>query len=129
MFCFRGRSRTYAPHLSTIRAKLLIDEDLPPALAVMWQVNFPGTQHVSDIGPGNTDDPDIWEHAKENGFGIITKDSDFEQRSYMLGAPPKVIRLRVGNRSTSYVNLLVLQHAVRINEFLLDRESTLFMIP
>jgi predicted nuclease of predicted toxin-antitoxin system len=109
--------------------KLLIDENLSPALAVTWQEPFPGTQHVFDIGLGNTDDPDIWEYAKTNGLAIITKDSDFEQRSYMLGAPPKVIWLRVGNRSTAYVNLLVLQHVERINEFLLDRESTLFMIP
>jgi predicted nuclease of predicted toxin-antitoxin system len=109
--------------------KLLIDENLSPSLAVTWQGVFPGTTHVFDIGLGNTDDPDIWDHAKVNGFAIITKDSDFEQRSYMLGAPPKVIWLRVGNRSTAYVNLLVLQHVERINEFLLDRESTLFMIP
>jgi predicted nuclease of predicted toxin-antitoxin system len=109
--------------------KLLIDENLSPALALAWQEPFPGTQHVFDIGLGNSDDPNIWEYAKTNGFAIITKDSDFEQRSYMLGAPPKVIWLRVGNRPTSYVNLLVLQYVERINEFLLDRESALFMIP
>ena len=109
--------------------KLLIDENLSPTLALTWQEHFPGTAHVFEIGMGNTVDPDIWEHAKANGFAIITKDSDFEQRSYMLGAPPKVIWLRVGNRSTSYVNLLDLQHVQRINEFLLDQASTLFMIP
>ncbi|MBK9058779.1 MAG: DUF5615 family PIN-like protein [Flavobacteriales bacterium] len=109
--------------------KLLIDENLSPGLAVAWQTVFPGTSHVYDIGLGNTDDLVIWEHAKVNGFAIITKDSDFEQRSFMQGAPPKVIWLRVGNRTTAFVNLLVLQYVDRITEFLDDQEATLLMLP
>ncbi|MBS1943426.1 MAG: DUF5615 family PIN-like protein [Bacteroidetes bacterium] len=109
--------------------KLLIDENLAPSLAESWQSAFPGTAHVRGIGLGNTDDRIIWDHAKENDFTIITKDSDFEQRSFLLGSPPKVIWVRSGNRSTAFINLIVLQHVERIQAFGDDAEAALLVLP
>jgi predicted nuclease of predicted toxin-antitoxin system len=34
------------------------------------------------------------------GFVIVSKDADFHQRSLVLGHPPKVIWIRLGNCST-----------------------------
>ena len=34
------------------------------------------------------------------GYTIVTKDADFRQRSFLLGPPPKVIWIGLGNCST-----------------------------
>jgi len=40
------------------------------------------------VGLGSSDDEAIWSYAKANGFSIISKDSDFAERSALFGAPP-----------------------------------------
>lgn len=45
----------------------------------------------------------IWRYAEENGFVIVTKDSDFQELCSLRGAPPKVVWLRVGNTSKGNV--------------------------
>ena len=42
-------------------------------------------------------DEDVWEYARVNGFTLVSKDSDFQQRSLLYGAPPKLVWLRFGN--------------------------------
>ena len=42
----------------------------------------------------------IWNYARDNGLTIVSKDSDFHRMSFVLGAPPQVIWLRVGNCPT-----------------------------
>jgi predicted nuclease of predicted toxin-antitoxin system len=49
------------------------------------------------------DDLSIWNHARDNGFTIVSKDSDFHNMSFVLGAPPRVIWLRIGNCATAVV--------------------------
>ncbi|HXJ14832.1 MAG TPA: DUF5615 family PIN-like protein, partial [Candidatus Limnocylindrales bacterium] len=68
---------------------------------------YPGSVQVHDCGLGSMDDSAIWQYAKENGFTIVSKDSDFQERSVLLGQPPKIIWLRAANCSTGeIVNLL-----------------------
>jgi len=64
---------------------------------------YPDSEHVKTLGLINTDDAVIWEYAKTNGFVIVSKDSDFHQRSLLYGHPPKFIYLRIGNCSTSKI--------------------------
>jgi len=97
--------------------KLLFDENLPPALARAVQVQFPGSLHVHDLGLGARDDSIIWDYAREHGCIVATKDSDFEQRIVLLGAPPKVIWLRTGNCTTSHLVSLLSVHAGQIEAF------------
>jgi len=33
----------------------------------------------------------IWNYAREHDFVIISKDSDFRQRCFLFGPPPKVV--------------------------------------
>jgi predicted nuclease of predicted toxin-antitoxin system len=51
----------------------------------------------------NTDDEIIWKYAKANDFVVVSKDSDFHQRSLLYSHPPKFIYLRIGNSPTSKI--------------------------
>jgi predicted nuclease of predicted toxin-antitoxin system len=58
---------------------------------------FPGTLHVGKAGLASAPDVDVWNFAREHGFCILTKDEDFNYLSQLMGSPPKVIWLRIGN--------------------------------
>lgn len=87
--------------------KLLIDENLSPRLALLLADLFPDSVHVRDIGLKAAPDPMVWVHAREQGFTILSKDSDMHQRSFLFGQPPKVIWVRLGNCSTREVEHLL----------------------
>jgi predicted nuclease of predicted toxin-antitoxin system len=40
-------------------------------------------------------DSEIWQYAKDNGFVIVSRDSDFQERSLVAGHPPQVIWLKI----------------------------------
>ena len=83
--------------------KLLLDENLSDRITPRIADLYPDSEHVKPLGLTNTDDAIIWEYAKANNFVIVSKDSDFHQRSLLYGHPPKFIYLRVGNCSTSRI--------------------------
>jgi predicted nuclease of predicted toxin-antitoxin system len=83
--------------------KLLFDENLSPQLVDLLSDLYPGSAHVHQCGLGSADDLAIWGYAKANGFTIASKDSDFEVRSILLGAPPKIICIRTGNCASAEV--------------------------
>ena len=61
--------------------KLLLDENLSDQIIRRIVDLYPNSEHVKTLGLTNTDDELIWEYAKANGFVIVSKDSDFHQRS------------------------------------------------
>ena len=69
--------------------KFLIDHNLSPKLVKHLAGTFPGCVHTENLGFGRTSDQDLWRYARENGFSILTKDTDYEQLSMLRGAPPK----------------------------------------
>jgi len=75
--------------------KLLLDQNLSPRLPQLLFDLFPGSVHVRDVGLRDAADA-IWQYAKAHAFVVVSKDSDFQQRSLLLGAPPKFIWLRLG---------------------------------
>ncbi len=74
--------------------KLLLDENLTPRLVDVLADLYPGAVHVHHCGLGSADDGVIWDYARINNFTIVSKDSDFQDRSVLSGALPKVIWLR-----------------------------------
>jgi predicted nuclease of predicted toxin-antitoxin system len=82
---------------------LLFDQNLAPALARRLADLYPGSAHVRDAGLAAADDEAIWARAAAGGYAIVTKDDDFRQRSFLRGAPPKVVWARLGNCSTADV--------------------------
>jgi predicted nuclease of predicted toxin-antitoxin system len=87
--------------------KLLFDENLAPRLAVALNDVYPGSMHLRDCGLRGASDDDVWRYAQENGFVIVSKDSDFSERSSLYGGPPKVVWLHIGNCTTARVDLVL----------------------
>jgi predicted nuclease of predicted toxin-antitoxin system len=56
--------------------KLLFDQNLSPKLVNRLADLFPGSSHVQSVGLDCGDDDPVWEHARLNGFAIVTKDED-----------------------------------------------------
>ena len=83
--------------------KLLLDENLSDRIIHKIVDLYADSEHVKTLGLINIDDAVIWEHAKANGFVIVSKDSDFHQRSLLYGHPPKFVYLRIGNSPTSKI--------------------------
>lgn len=83
--------------------KLLLDENLSDRIIPKISDLYPGSEHVKALALTNTDDSIIWEYAKNNDFVVVSKDSDFYQRSLLYGHPPKFVYLRIGNSPTSKI--------------------------
>ena len=83
--------------------KLLFDQNLSPKLVTRLADLFPDSSHVQSVGLDCAADDTVWEHARLNGFAIVTKDEDYNNLSVLRGSPPKVIWLQLGNCSTSQV--------------------------
>jgi predicted nuclease of predicted toxin-antitoxin system len=108
--------------------KLLFDENLSHRLRDLLQTEFPGSEHVRNVGLVGTDDARIWEYARDHALTIVSKDNDFRQRSFLDGAPPKVIWLQVGNAGTTAIEGLLRQERPRVDAFALDPEASLLVL-
>lgn len=97
--------------------KLLFDENLSPKLVLALDDIFPDSAHVDRVGLGSGPDNEVWEYAKINGFTLISKDSDFYDKSVLYGHPPKVIWIRRGNCSNRQIQLLLRNKADAIMVF------------
>jgi predicted nuclease of predicted toxin-antitoxin system len=100
--------------------KLLLDENLSRRIVPFLQECYPGSSQVVLEGLERASDELVWQYARDNGFVIVTKDSDFHELSLMRGAPPKVLWLRVGNTGTGNVTRLLTENSERIRAMLAD---------
>jgi predicted nuclease of predicted toxin-antitoxin system len=108
--------------------RLLLDENLSPRLVAALADLFPGSRHVRDVGLARADDEEVWTFAGREGFMIVSKDSDFHQRSFVRGAPPKVIWVRRGNASTAEIERIVRAARDRIAAFAGDPEAAFLIL-
>ncbi len=93
--------------------KLLFDHNLSPRLVNRLADILPDSNHVDNLGLAQADDRAVWVYAKNNGFAIATKDSDYNELLILRGFPPKIIWIRRGNCSTSEIEAMLKTH---INE-------------
>lgn len=107
--------------------KLLFDQNLSPRLSRILRDVYPDSRHVRDIGLERADDFVVWSYAAEHQLIIVSKDSDFHQRSFVFGHPPKVVWIRLGNCSTSAVEAVLRQHATTLAVFARD-EAAAFLV-
>ena len=100
--------------------KLLFDQNLSFKLSPLVVSIFPDSKHVKDFALTRAQDDTIWAFAAENGFAIVSKDSDFVHRALLRGHPPKLVYVRVGNASTERIGQLLLDSQDVIKGFLSD---------
>ena len=55
-------------------------------------------------------DIEIWNYALNNNLIIITNDEDFLNLVNLKGFPPKIILLKTGNQTNSYIEALLIKH-------------------
>ncbi len=104
--------------------RLLFDENLSHRLITHLADTYPESAHVRDAGLLGAEDRQIWAFAAAHGLLVVSKDTDFYQRSLVFGAPPKVIWLRVGNAPTREIAKLLRERDVLVRRFVDDPEAT-----
>ena len=108
--------------------KLLFDENLSPQLVQLLADLFPDSTHVHLCGLGSSGDDAIWEYARANSFTIVSKDSDFEERCVLFGAPPKLIWVRLHNSSSREVASLIRSAFRLVAQFINDKNETYMIL-
>lgn len=98
--------------------KLLLDENLSRRIAPFLQTVFPGSSQVALLGLESKSDLEIWQYAKDNGFVIVSRDSDFQERALVAGHPPQVVWLKIPNHSKTVVLNILLEHQTEIEQVL-----------
>ena len=97
--------------------KLIFDENVSPRLVNGLADEYPDSTHVRDSGLRGGEDRQIWDYARTQGFAIVSKDTDFRDRSFVEGFPPKIIWLDVGNAGTAAIESLLRRERARIERF------------
>ena len=108
---------------------MLFDENLSPALPGQLARLFPGSVHVRDLGLVGADDLVLWRSAAERGLVLTTKDDDFVELSILRGAPPKVLRITLGNCRSAAISALLAAERGRIERFVNDGQASILELP
>jgi len=109
--------------------KLLFDQNISFRLIELLRGKELDCVHVRSLGLSRSTDTQIWMYAKTNGYIIVSKDSDFYQRSMTLGYPPKVIWIRLGNCSTTRILRVISENLGVIEYFSQDTEASFLALP
>lgn len=83
--------------------KLLLDENLSVRLLPELIGFYPNSAHVSRVGLHHSNDREVWQFARKEGFWIVTKDADFYEMALLYGPPPKIVWLRCGNQKSEII--------------------------
>jgi predicted nuclease of predicted toxin-antitoxin system len=108
--------------------RLLFDENLSPRLVGLLADDFPGSSHVDQAGLHGRSDAEVWAHARDHGLVLVSKDNDFRQMSFLRGAPPKIVWLRIGNAPTQAVAGLLRSRRADVESFVGDAETALLAV-
>jgi predicted nuclease of predicted toxin-antitoxin system len=105
--------------------KLLFDQNLSFKLCDALADLFPGSSQIRLVGLERSDDREVWEYARANGFTLVSQDADFAEMASLLEPAPKVIWLRCGNQPTSVVVRILRENATAIEALDQDGEAVL----
>jgi predicted nuclease of predicted toxin-antitoxin system len=108
--------------------KLLLDQNLSPRIVDGLPPQLEGSTHVRNVGLSAASDQAVWDFASERGFTVVSKDGDFHQMSFLYGAPPKVVWLRIGNCTTEAVADLLRSRTADLLSFLAQDEATFLIL-
>jgi predicted nuclease of predicted toxin-antitoxin system len=97
--------------------RLLFGQNLSPRLVLLLSDVYPDCSRIQDLGLDRSRDTEVWSYAAEHGYTIVSKDADFHQRSLLLGPPPKVVWIRLGNCSVMDTATLLRERSIAIERF------------
>jgi predicted nuclease of predicted toxin-antitoxin system len=98
-------------------------------LGKLLRNEFKDIRHVIEFDLTQSDDRRIWEFARQHRFTIVTRDRDFFERALLLGPPPKIVWLRLGNAMTSGFADLLLQSKMALEAFESDPQAAFLALP
>ena len=96
--------------------RLLFDQNLSPKLVERLADIFPDSGHVASFGLERATDEEVFAHALREGYAVVSKDSDFAEMAQLRRGSPKVVWLRLGNRSTREIEAVLRDHHQRLAE-------------
>lgn len=108
--------------------RLLFDQNLSPRLVDTLSDIYPDSMHVQTVGLDRAGDEEVWNYARQNRLIIVTKDTDFHERSVILGAPPKVVWIRRGNCSTAMIEQILRRHLDDTQRLATDSEISYLIL-
>jgi predicted nuclease of predicted toxin-antitoxin system len=108
--------------------KLLFDHNLSHKLCHRLLDLFPDSVQTRMLSFGAAPDQTIWEHAKTNGFIVVTLDKDFSDIALLRGAPPKIIWMRSGNSTVAEIEILIRSNFAEIEKFSLQSDASVLEI-
>jgi len=108
--------------------KLLFDQNISFRILRLLPDSFANCQHVRSVGLNDRNDLEIWKFAKQNGFTIVTFDSDFFDIATLRGFPPKVVWLRTGNLNTVETAECIILNFLKITSFINNPDQYCFEI-
>jgi predicted nuclease of predicted toxin-antitoxin system len=108
--------------------KLLLDHNLSPRLVEWLEDLYPESSHVQTEGLQYSRDEAVWRHAGAHGFIIVTKDSDFDDLSVLLGAPPKVVLIRRGNCTSRDIERILRDHYADVADLAADATAGVLLL-
>ena len=94
--------------------KLLFDQNLSYKLVERLKDIYPDSIHIASINLDQASDIKVWEYAKENGYALVTKDSDFNEICTLYNFPPHIIWLRLGNSKITPIQEVLTQYQKKI---------------
>ena len=77
---------------------------------------------------GSADDDKVWQYARQHAFTLVSKDSDFHEKSLLRGYPPKIIWIRRGNCTTRQIETLLRNMAEHITDMINDPEAAYLIL-
>ncbi|MGH9379927.1 MAG: DUF5615 family PIN-like protein [Thermoanaerobaculia bacterium] len=108
--------------------RLLFDQNLSDRLLHILADEYPGSVHLRHVGLRRADDDEVWRYALDHRLTITSKDSDFHQRSFVQGHPPKVVWIRTGNCSTDRIADILRRHRPELEAFDRDEDTSLLIL-
>jgi predicted nuclease of predicted toxin-antitoxin system len=102
--------------------KLLFDQNISFRVIKSIIDLYPDAKQVRELNLENAADHEIWSFANQEGYAIVTFDSDFYDLTLIRGIPPKIIWLRLGNTNTADIITTFRENIDLIQEFLTDPE-------
>ena len=83
----------------------LLDAQFSPHLCEWFRSKGDSYIHVGSLKSGLSEQDEIlWNYSRDNGYAIVSKDKDFFERALLLGMPPPVLMIRLGNCSNEYLH-------------------------